>query len=728
MHNEYLSHGGAKSKDAIERLRILKANLKVGRFNLIQLLGEGGMGSVWLAEDPTRKDDVRDGRVVLKFLRDDIRRCPEAVEQFKSGYRKVQQLFHEHICPLLDLGDDPTFGAFQVMPFVKGMTLVELLKREDPGQTGLAPDRVVGILLPVAKALEYAHREGLIHRDIKPGNIMVDPETGKVFVVDFGLAAEVRTSMSMHSRSTMQVSGTEPYMAPEQWLGEAQDGRSDQYSLGVVAWQMLTGSMPYRGSGMQLGFAVTQGPIPELPDPLRHLQLVLAQALAKDRKQRFETPVAFVDALARNSEGEAPAEPSQRQTGDLSRQALAAGSSSPDDLATLLQKTQESVARKYAQAKQLFQNHRYGEVVEILVGIPEHLRDTALQTEAATKRDRVEEIDRVIRGAVKDVRLDGIRELVSELLELQPHREDMQRLLAQLPKELAKPARPQLLVAPFDAKQAKAAQEAWARHLGIGVEVTNSLGMKFRVIPPGTYQMGSPDEKSEGMLLWKKILQPGEPNRSGGETLHEVTITQPKLFGVYPVTQTEWTKVMGSNPSHFKSVSGQDTSRFPVEQVSWDDCQEFLVRMNKAHAIKGWQYRLPTEAEWEYACRAGTVGPFWFGGELNGKQANCDGNHPYQTGKGPYLQRTSVVGSYGANPFGLHDQHGQVWEWCQDWYGAYDASVNQDPTGPSSGSSRVLRGGSWGSHAVRCRSACRYNNVPSYRNGSIGFRLLCELG
>ena len=600
MYDDLPSRSNTPTRPGLEPISLLAGGQTIGRFRLIQLLGEGGMGSVWLAEDPIRKDDVRDGRVVLKFLRDDIRRCPEAVEQFKSGYRKVQLLFHEHICPLLDLGDDPTFGAFQVMPFVKGMTLLELLKKEDPDRKGLPLERVIAILQPVAKALEYAHREGLVHRDIKPGNIMVDPETGKVFVVDFGLAAEVRTSMSMHSRSGMQVSGTEPYMAPEQWMGQAQDGRSDQYSLAVVAWQMLTGSLPYQGSGMPLGFAVTQGPIPELPETLQHLQQVLAKAMAKDRKGRFETPQAFIQALA-----------------------------------------------------------------------------TVKHSTGAQSRD------------------------------------DMQRLLAQLPKEPPKPVRSPLLVAPFDAKQAKAAQDAWAKHLGIGTEVTNGIGMKFRVIPPGTFDMGSPES---------------EPQRYDDETLHKVTITQPKLLGVYPVTQAEWTKVMGSNPSYFTTVSGQDTSRFPVEQVSWDDCQKFLKRLNKSHAMKGWRYRLPTEAEWEYACRAGTVTPFWFGGELNGTQANCDGNRPYQTGKCPYLQRPSVVGSYGANPFGLYDQHGNVWEGCQDWYGAYDASVHQDPRGPSSGSSRVLRGGSWRDGAFICRSADRrYSGAPSLRSDCIGFRLLCEL-
>jgi formylglycine-generating enzyme required for sulfatase activity len=186
---------------------------------------------------------------------------------------------------------------------------------------------------------------------------------------------------------------------------------------------------------------------------------------------------------------------------------------------------------------------------------------------------------------------------------------------------------------------------------------------------------------------------------------------------------------MGSNPSRFKSVSGQDTSRFPVECVSWEDCQEFLRKLNAEHGLEGFRYRLPTEAEWEYACRAGTVTPFWFGGELNGQQANCNGNYPYQTGKGPYLARPSVVGSYGANPFGVYDQHGQVWEWCGDWYDGHYGSSSpvEDPQGASSGSSRVLRGGSWNYYAVLSRSACRNSSEPSNRFYRIGFRVLCEL-
>ena len=151
---------------------------------------------------------------------------------------------------------------------------------------------------------------------------------------------------------------------------------------------------------------------------------------------------------------------------------------------------------------------------------------------------------------------------------------------------------------------------------------------------------------------------------------------------------------------------------------------EFCRRLS---AQEGVQYSLPTEAQWEYACRAGTTTPFHFGSQLNGMEANCDGNYPYGTGtKGPYLQHPTTVGSYGSNGFGLFDMHGNVWEWCQDWHeqNYYRNSPTEDPTGPQTGSVRVLRGGSWVDDGSYCRSASRYCNDPAYRRPDIGFRLV----
>jgi len=183
------------------------------------------------------------------------------------------------------------------------------------------------------------------------------------------------------------------------------------------------------------------------------------------------------------------------------------------------------------------------------------------------------------------------------------------------------------------------------------------------------------------------------------------------------VTQGQWKAVMGNNPSYFKACG----ENCPVEQVSWYDSQEFIKKINQMG--EGY-YRLPTEAEWEYAARAGTRTPFAFGNCLNTDKANYDGNYPL-TGcsKGKYREKTIPVASLGKNVWGLYDMHGNVWEWCNNWYGDYpDISVT-DPGGPSSGSNRVLRGGSWDNNAQYCRSAKRDYYSPGYRYNDIGLRL-----
>jgi len=169
---------------------------------------------------------------------------------------------------------------------------------------------------------------------------------------------------------------------------------------------------------------------------------------------------------------------------------------------------------------------------------------------------------------------------------------------------------------------------------------------------------------------------------------------------------------------HFKSDD------LPVEQVSWEDCQDFIAKVNASLSCSAC---LPTEAEWEYACRAGTTTACFWGNTLNGDRANCNGNCPYgTTHKGRSLQRTRPVGQYAANPWGFYDMHGNVWEWCNDWCGEYPSGRVADPQGPTSGDLRVMRGGSWRSGAGRCRSASRAGGTPGYRSRNFGFRLCCS--
>jgi uncharacterized protein (TIGR02996 family) len=219
----------------------------------------------------------------------------------------------------------------------------------------------------------------------------------------------------------------------------------------------------------------------------------------------------------------------------------------------------------------------------------------------------------------------------------------------------------------------------------IGPFWTNSLGMKFAWVPSGTFLMGSPTNEEE---------------RSDDETQQTVTLTKGFFMGIHLVTQEQWQAVMGNNPSHFKGEKN-----LPVEQVSWDDCQEFIKKLREKDKDKR-AYRLATEAEWEYACRAGTTTPFHFGETISTAEANYDGNYRYGSGKKrKYRQKTTPVGTFPANAWGLHDMHGNLWEWCQDWYGDYPNNDVTDPQGPTSGQWRVLRGGSWNYDPQLCRSA-----------------------
>lgn len=279
---------------------------------------------------------------------------------------------------------------------------------------------------------------------------------------------------------------------------------------------------------------------------------------------------------------------------------------------------------------------------------------------------------------------------------------------------------PALAVAPFDKKKAKEHQAAWAKHLSVPVEMTNSIGMKCILVPPGEFMMGSSDSEYD--------------HTSNEGPLHRVRITRPFYLGVYEVNQGEYRQVMGSNPSTFSrdgpsagKVADQNTDRLPVEQVSWENALGFCLRLSQKD---GRRYRLPTEAEWEFACRAGTTTPFSFGNTLNGSQANCDGNQPYGTeGKGPFLQRTTTVGSYRPNSLGLYDLHGNVREWCADWYDPnyYRGSPVDDPRGATSGVYRVVRGGTWYLEAKLCRSAFRGCSVPGSQYYDLGFRVAVTL-
>jgi formylglycine-generating enzyme required for sulfatase activity len=269
---------------------------------------------------------------------------------------------------------------------------------------------------------------------------------------------------------------------------------------------------------------------------------------------------------------------------------------------------------------------------------------------------------------------------------------------------------------------------------GSGAVVTNSIGMKLALIPAGKFLMGSPATEVE---------------REPGEAQHEVTITRPFYLGVYDVTQAEYDKVMGApraggkrnewnNGARFNAATGGGPD-YPMENVTWYQAVEFCKRLSALPEEQraGRKYRLPTEAEWEYACRAGSTTAFYFGDSLSSTQANFNGQAPCNgAAPGPYVRKTTKVGSYKPNAFGLYDMHGNVWQWCADWYDKdyYQHSPKENPKGPEKGVLstgykdfyRVIRGGCWLDEGRACRAAHRFRAMPHDAYQLIGIRVAAD--
>lgn len=298
-------------------------------------------------------------------------------------------------------------------------------------------------------------------------------------------------------------------------------------------------------------------------------------------------------------------------------------------------------------------------------------------------------------------------------------------------------APPSLAIAPFDGPQAEAHQAAWAKYLNQPVETTNGIGMKLRLIPPGEFQQGASEQEIETFSnLEGRSLATDGPQ-------HRVRLTQPFYIGVSEVTQAEYQAVIGGNPSMFSPngefaarVAGVETTQHPVENVTWFDAIEFCNALSLREKltpcyertdddvmiVAGTGYRLPTEAEWEFVCRAGTESPWSFG-----EQDAPFEQFAWVAMNGEF--RSHPVGQLLPNAFKLHDLHGNLWEWCQDvfdprYYESLTDSITVDPLGPPPAGVRCMRGGVWDNTIRLCRSAHRGANQPTAHNASIGFRVV----
>jgi formylglycine-generating enzyme required for sulfatase activity/tRNA A-37 threonylcarbamoyl transferase component Bud32 len=592
------------------------------RYEILQLLGQGGMGAVYKA-----RHQKMDRLVALKVIHARMLDNPKAVERFQREVKAAAKLEHPNIVRAYD-ADEAGGTHFLVMEFVEGTDLAKYVARKGPLPVAYA----CHFVRQVALALEHAHDRGMVHRDIKPHNLMLvqppgQPVAALVKVMDFGLALlaqEGATASGLTGDNVLM--GTSDYLAPEQ----AQDAhradiRADVYSLGCTLYHLLAGRAPFAGSGTAaakiMAHATAEVPLAELPAAVpAELRAVLAKMTAKEPGQRYQTPAEVAAALAPFIKKATTAKPA----------AAAAGGGA-------------------------------GTVAETVAAAP------------GAKRKRPPRWPVTVGvGAVVAVLL------VVGVLALIAGRSRPPAEVAPGTKEPAAPVakQPEKLPATF----------------------TNKLGMEFVLVPRGKSWLGG-----------------------GGGTMgaQEVEIKQDFYLGKYEVTQGEWENVTGLNASAFKAVPGvkpEDQKRFPVENVSWDDAQEFIKLVNELAPEAGWVYRLPTAVEWEYACRGGPLSNRFlsafdfYSDEPTNTLRPDQANFTPEQGKG--LGRTCKVGSYPPNRLGLSDMHGNVWEWCDD--------EQKDDKGASQ---RVSRGGSWDNGSGICRAAARHALPPSYRHADLGLRL-----
>ena len=643
-----------------ERRDALPVGTVLRDFTIQAVIGHGGFGIVYRAGH-----NELDLTVAIKeYLPVELAVRESATVQPRSGtvrrdFEDGLRRFRDEAQLLVGFDNHPSIvscrdffrengTAYLVMAYEEGQSLAEVLTSREAEGRPFTEADLLAVMRPVLDGLARVHATGVLHRDIKPSNILIRRDERPV-LIDFG-AAKQATARFTKSLAPY----TEGYAALEQVADAGKLGPwTDLYGVGAVMWRMVAGgNRPW-----------------EPPHPVRVEQRSHAVVAAADDpmpsaselgKGRFQPRLLeAIDQCLR-----------LRETARIqgSRELL-------DALCAAGGESLEAEGANSAGDPTTGVPSRKQEDVEAEIGRDIDDRHPVPRDRSLTGFGRPWIGD---WGALGDIQDPGFAEAARAYI----------ARYGRVPEASVWVAKAEGLVAKLRELEA-----ADCPQRVVGKSWTNSLGMEFAWIPAGRFVMGSPSE---------------EEDRDLDERQHKVRISEGFWMKAYEVTQGEWEAVMGENPSYFKQCG----PRCPVEQVSWEDAQEYIRRLNGRGSGRGYQYRLPTEAEWEYVARAGSAGPRY--GRLN-KVAWHWGNSDQQPHR---------VGQKRSNAWGLHDMLGNVWEWTADWYGRYPAGPVTDPRGPGTGSSRVARGGSWYVDARKVRSAYRYNLSPGIRRSTIGFRLV----
>jgi formylglycine-generating enzyme required for sulfatase activity len=696
----------------------LMAGQEVGpferRYRLERLIAQGGTGQVWQATDlATHAELGHSAQVALKILPPQLTRHTAHARLLIAEAARARQLAHEHIVRVYDWAQDPaTASYFIIMECLDGEDLDSLLARE--GTLGL--ERTLELLRPLAAALDYAwERHQLVHRDIKPANVFLT-RAGEVKLLDFGIAARARGGGSLEAPAS---SGTAGYRAPEagSQQGQAKGQGAEQqrparaldvHAVAAMVYRMLAGRLPF--DGMHPGAEGPAGVAPARPEGLDGAQWELLQAgFAASAAARPASVSELVEGLA------------------TARGAGASG------------------LRAQKEAEQV-QPDRQASKVELqpLAARGRKEAEARAATHAVLERQRKEQLqqERLARLAAEEARRVRKEELRRQLAERRAveaekarlEHEQAQRKLAQAKAAAAYLAQ-QKQQKQQEQQRASAGQAAPTRADLEGVLCDRFLDGKGRgpelvLLPAGRFQMGSPEH--ERKIAMAAGAQKGWLARELPQ--HWVGIEKPVAMGRYPVTVDEWrafveaTGWRQSGDVNWEAPGFAQTGLHPVVGINWYDAQQYLRWLSEA---TGHHYRLPTEAEWEYACRAGTRTAFSFGDTISTAQANYDGNFTYNGGaRGEYRRGTTPAGMFPPNPWGLFDMHGNVWEWVQDvLHDTYEGAPLDGSAWEEGGDQarRILRGGSWLYNPRYLRSALRNGFSGALSNDIIGFRVVREL-
>ncbi len=686
---------------------------RLGPYRVLKVLGQGGMGVVFLAEDPQLQRTV-----ALKAMLPEAARRAGARERFLREARATAKIEHDNIVTIYQVGEDHGV-PYLAMQLLKGMSLDEYLKKKQGGKTAMpfTIEQILKLGREIAKGLQAAHEHGLIHRDIKPANIWLDASAGgRAKILDFGLVRAEQEDNRLTQIGT--IVGTVAFMAPEQGRGDKVDARADLFSLGCVLYRLCTGRLPFAGKdAMEMLIAVateTPPPVHELntqvPPKLARLIMKLLEKMPKDRPASARAVVEAIQAIENSM-------PTMQMTLPVAAPLPVVQASVWHDPA---QPTRALVRPPLRRPRSRLKPLALAAVIVGVMGLVFAAALSQMRSDGEVRKDA----GHSAKNSVAAVHSSKAKETAGSRL-----KETRDTRPKEPPPKEPEPKEPAPNTPPSDGVQ----------------YVTNSVGMRLVPIAAGEFLMGTSPadfqrfrEQPTGYYASFKGPDPMEVPQ------HRVELTRGFLLGAHLVTQAQYEQVTGTNPSWFSAagkeknkVAGLDTRQFPVEGVNWFDAAAFCKKLSELPEEKkaGRVYRLPTEAEWEYACRAGTTTTTAYGNTLSFKQANIDAESPLGNAeKGVRLGRPVPVGSYPPNAWGLYDMHGNLWQWCLDGPRTYTAQAVTDPRGPDMTPDpvshklspwRMLRGGCWRDGGV---SASYRKPRPGdvYNIHIVGFRVLCE--